>query len=192
MRQETKPQEKKRRWPTEIRRRTKEAEENWITDWCYEVYSGIRTETSKAAFDTLKLLIWQQQAKTKLIENTKGRRLTEEKVIQKSWTEYWSRFSDIWQSKPWRRCPPYFSILAWMLSTPGDLPFFGIHIVYWCFACISFLYHLHPSNISIPFLFVVGQLLAVFLPKTYHSRWSPIFRKKATHDSVRTKNDQPD
>ena len=44
-------------------------------------------EYEKAAFDTLKLLTRQQQTKTELIENTKGKHLTEEKAIHKRWTE---------------------------------------------------------------------------------------------------------
>ena len=40
----------------EIRRRMKEARENWIADQdrCKEIYSGFRTGNSKAAFDNSK------------------------------------------------------------------------------------------------------------------------------------------
>ena len=40
------------------------------------------------AFDTLKLPNRSQQIKTTLIEDVKGKLLTEEEVIHKRWTEY--------------------------------------------------------------------------------------------------------
>ena len=55
----------------EIRRKMKQAKENWITNQCQEIDSGIRIGHTKAAFNTLKLLTQRQQ--TKLIENTKGK-----------------------------------------------------------------------------------------------------------------------
>ena len=66
----------------------KQATENWITDRRQEIDSGIRTGHSMAVFDTPKLLTQRQQTKTKLIENTTGKILTEEKAIHKQWTEY--------------------------------------------------------------------------------------------------------
>ena len=49
----------------EIRRKKmKQAKENFITDGCQEIDTGIRTGHSKAAFDTLKLLTQRQQTTT--------------------------------------------------------------------------------------------------------------------------------
>ena len=62
-----------------------QAEENWTTDRCQEIDSGISTGNSKAAFNTLKLLTQRQQTKTRLIEITNYKLLTEEKVIHKRW-----------------------------------------------------------------------------------------------------------
>ena len=50
---------------------------------------GIRTGNSKTAFNTLKLLTQRQQTKTNLFENAKGKLLTEDKTMQKRWTEYY-------------------------------------------------------------------------------------------------------
>ena len=50
-----------------IRRKMKQTKENWISDRCQEIDCGIRTENSKTAFNTLKLLTQQQQTKTNLI-----------------------------------------------------------------------------------------------------------------------------
>ena len=60
--------------------------ENWNTDLCQEIDSGIITWSSRADFNTLKLPTQRQQ--TTLIENTKGKLVTEEKAIHKHWTEY--------------------------------------------------------------------------------------------------------
>ena len=66
-----------------IRRKMKQANENWITHRCQEIDCGIRTGNSKAAFNTLKLLTQRQQTKTNSIENTQGKLLTEDRSITK-------------------------------------------------------------------------------------------------------------
>ena len=55
-----------------------QAKEIWITDRCQEIDSGVWTGNSRAAFNTLKLLTY----------DNKGTLLTEEKAINKRWTEY--------------------------------------------------------------------------------------------------------
>ena len=45
-------------------------------------------EEDKTAFNTLKMLTQRQQTKTNLIENAKGKLLTEDIAIYKLWTEY--------------------------------------------------------------------------------------------------------
>ena len=47
----------------------KETKDNWITDPGQDINSAART--AKTTFNTLELLTQQQQAKTKLNENTK-------------------------------------------------------------------------------------------------------------------------
>ena len=59
----------------------KQAKENWMTDRCQEIDCKIRTGNNKAAFNTLKLLTQRQQTKKNLMENAKGKFLTE--AIQK-------------------------------------------------------------------------------------------------------------
>ena len=65
-----------------------------ITKFNKDIDRGIRTGNSKTALNTLELLTQRQQTKTNLIENAKGKILTEDKEIHKRWTEYYKELYD--------------------------------------------------------------------------------------------------
>ena len=71
-----------------IRKKMKEAKENWISEMCDNIDTGMRKGNSKMAYDTLKLLTRPQQTRTSVIEDKKGEVLTEEAAVIKRWTEY--------------------------------------------------------------------------------------------------------
>ena len=71
-----------------IRRQMRQAKENWISEQCANIESGMKRGNIKVAFDTLKLLTRSQQPRTSVVENKGGLLLTEETAVLKRWTEY--------------------------------------------------------------------------------------------------------
>lgn len=72
----------------DIRKNMKKAKEQWITDQCSSIETGLSSGNSKTAFDTLKRLTKPQQAKSPIINDKDGNLLTEQAAVVERWTEY--------------------------------------------------------------------------------------------------------
>ena len=76
----------------EVKRKLKEAKENWIDDQCAVVDDCIIRNNTKQAYDIVKKLTDSEQGKGKatIIKSKQGVELTEEKDVLGRWTEYCS------------------------------------------------------------------------------------------------------
>ena len=68
----------------------KMAKETWIQSQCPEVEAYLRKNNSKKAYQLVKDLITEKQAKSTTIQDKSGKCLTEENEILNRWTEYCS------------------------------------------------------------------------------------------------------
>ena len=66
------------------------ARETWIDDQCKEIENSLNKNDSKRAYQITKDLTTSKQVRTSVIQNKDGKCLTEEKEIEKRWTEYCS------------------------------------------------------------------------------------------------------
>ena len=72
----------------EVRRKMKEARENWIEEQCDTIEKSMVTGDSKAAYNTLKVLTKTSQPRTAVIDNKDGKLLTDKDQVLERWTEY--------------------------------------------------------------------------------------------------------
>ncbi|GFR70978.1 endonuclease-reverse transcriptase [Elysia marginata] len=75
-----------------VRKKMKEAKEEWIDDQCVATEQGLSSGRSKQAFSTLKMLTKTFQPKVNLIEDKDSRLLTDDEDIMQRWSEYCSDF----------------------------------------------------------------------------------------------------
>lgn len=71
-----------------VRKKMKEAKEQWISDQCENIEKGMKKGNSKLAYDTLKNLTKTQQNRSSVIEDTSGELLTENSAVLNRWTQY--------------------------------------------------------------------------------------------------------
>ena len=71
-----------------VRKKMKEAKEQWINDQCDIIEKNIERGNSKEAFSTLKKLTKTQQNRASVIEDSSGELLTESSAVLTRWTQY--------------------------------------------------------------------------------------------------------
>ena len=71
-----------------VRKKMKEAKDQWISDQCQKIEKGMARGNSKQAFNTLKQLTNVQQCKSSVIEDKSGTLLTESTAVLTRWTQY--------------------------------------------------------------------------------------------------------
>ncbi|KAK3871096.1 hypothetical protein Pcinc_023742 [Petrolisthes cinctipes] len=74
----------------DIRREMKYAKQRWITKQCTDIEEKLAFNNTKKAFQLVKDLTKEKQAKVNSIKDKRGNSLTEEKEILERWTEYCS------------------------------------------------------------------------------------------------------
>ncbi|KAK3893242.1 hypothetical protein Pcinc_002931 [Petrolisthes cinctipes] len=74
----------------DIRREIKYAKQRWITEQCTDIEENLAFNNTKKAFQLVKDLTKEKQAKVNSIKDKRGNSLTEEKEILERWTEYCS------------------------------------------------------------------------------------------------------
>ncbi|KAK3867667.1 hypothetical protein Pcinc_026891, partial [Petrolisthes cinctipes] len=74
----------------DIRREMKYAKQRWITKQCTDIEENLAFNNTKKAFQLVKDLTKEKQAKVNSIKDKRGNSLTEEKEILERWTEYCS------------------------------------------------------------------------------------------------------
>mgnify|MGYP006273469667 CR=1 FL=1 len=73
-----------------VRKKMREAKEQWINEQCENIEAGMTKGNSKHAYDTLKKLTKAQQNKSSVIEDCSGNLLTENSAVLKRWSQYCS------------------------------------------------------------------------------------------------------
>ena len=73
-----------------IRKKMKQAKEDWIGKQCKEIEENLGKNNSRRAFQIVKDLTKPKQARVSTIQDKSGNCLTEEEDILKRWTEYCS------------------------------------------------------------------------------------------------------
>jgi len=71
----------------EVKKKMKEAKEEWIEQQCNEIDKGMKNN-SKKAYKTLKALTKSNKSRTTAIENKNGKLLTDKNAIIERWSEY--------------------------------------------------------------------------------------------------------
>jgi exonuclease III len=74
----------------EVRKKMKEAKEEWIEEQCDSIDKEMTTGSSKQAYSTLKTLTKTSQPKASVIADADGNLLTESAAVLSRWTEYCS------------------------------------------------------------------------------------------------------
>ena len=74
----------------DVRKEVNKAKENWIQHKCNHIESSLRTNNTKAAYDTVKELTQQKMSQQTCIEDANGTLLSEKPDILKRWHEYCS------------------------------------------------------------------------------------------------------
>ena len=73
---------------TTIRKRMKARREEWITDQCDQIDSGLQKGNSRLAFQLIKKITKKPLDKVSAVQDKHGHLLTEDEKIMKRWTEY--------------------------------------------------------------------------------------------------------
>ena len=71
-----------------VRESMQKAREKWINDQCDDIEKSMQMGNCKKAYETLRKLTKQQQAKSSVIEDSSGNLLTESSAVLNRWTEY--------------------------------------------------------------------------------------------------------
>ena len=71
-----------------VHKRMLEAKEDWISKQCETIEQGMERGICKKAYETLKLLTKAKQNKSTVIEDSKGKLLTDDAAVLQRWTEY--------------------------------------------------------------------------------------------------------
>ena len=66
----------------------KNAKENWTGEQCSEIEENLRKTNSKRAYQLMKDLTTVKQGKATTVQDSLGKRLTEEREILIRWTKY--------------------------------------------------------------------------------------------------------